>query len=169
MNLLEHTTSWYKGEIFEATVISIVGLMLVIISFSFWKLGKTPNAQAIVLPILIVGLLLGTAGLFMKHSNTTKMKLLPHSTTENQHEFAQAEKQRVKNFQSLYTYTKIGAAICFTLAIVIFFVTDNRHWQAIAIALILTGFSGLVIDYFSKERADIYYNALSKVTDQHYE
>ena len=165
MNLLEHTTNWYKGEIFEATIIGVFGIFLIAISIAFWKLGKTPHAQAMLIPLLVVGLLLGFTGVYMSYSNSNKVKALSETVIESQQKFAQAEKQRVENFQSLYTYTKIGAALFFTIAIILFFVTDNRHWQAIAIALIITGASGLVIDYFSKERADIYYHELLKIIE----
>lgn len=162
MNLIEHTLNWYKGEVFEATIIGVFGIFLIAISIVFGKFGKTPNAQAMLIPLLVVGLLLGLTGAYMSYSNSNKMKVLSETTIENQQEFVQVEKQRVEDFQSLYTYTKIGAAIFFAIAITLFFVTDNKHWQAIAIALIITGVSGLVIDYFSKERADIYYHELLK-------
>lgn len=165
MNILEHTTNWYKGEIFEATIIGVFGIFFIAISIVFWKLGKTSNAQAMLIPLLVVGLLLGFTGVYMSYSNSNKMKTLSETRIENPQEFAQAEKQRVEDFQSLYTYTKIGAALFFAIAIILFFVTDNRHWQAIAIALIITGASGLVIDYFSKERADVYYNELLKTLE----
>lgn len=165
MNLIEYTINWYKGEIFEATIIGVFGIFLIAISIAFWNLGKTPNAQAMLIPLLVVGLLLGFTGAYMSYSNSNKMKTLSETTIESQQEFIQLEKQRVEGFQSLYTYTKIGATLFFSIAIILFFVTDNRHWQAIAIALIITGASGLVIDYFSKERADVYYNELLKTLE----
>ncbi|MEC3908114.1 hypothetical protein VOI54_13875 [Tamlana sp. 2201CG12-4] len=163
MNVLEHTTTWYKGEIFEATIIGVFGTLFILIALAFWRLGKTPNTQAMVIPLLIVGLLLGFTGAYMAYSNSNKIKVLSETTIENNQEFVQAEKQRVEDFQALYTYTKIGVAICFAMAILIFFITEHRHWQAIAIALILIGASGLTIDYFSKERAAIYYQELLKI------
>ena len=162
MDLLQHTSNWYKGEIFEATIVGIFGICLIAVSIVFWKFGKTPNAQAMVIPLVIVGLLLALTGVFMVASNSKTLNSITISNIENQQEFAQTEKQRVEDFQSLYTYTKIGSAIFFAIAIILFFVTDNRHWQAIAIALIITGVSGLAIDYFSKERADVYYHELLK-------
>jgi drug/metabolite transporter (DMT)-like permease len=162
MNVLDHTTHWYRGEIFEATIMAIVGMLFVSISLVFWKLGKTPNTQAMVIPILVIGLLLGSAGIFMSYSNNTKLKSLSVSI-ENQQKFAEVEKQRVEDFQSLYVYTKIGAALFFIMAIILLFATKNSHWQAIAIALIITGVSGIIIDYFSEERANAYYNELLKI------
>ena len=160
MNIIEHTINWYKGEIFEGTLIGLFGAILLVISIVFWRLGKTPNAQAMVIPLLVVGLLLSLTGGFMANSNANKIKTLTESKIENHQEFLQVEKKRVEDFQPLYTYTKIGAALFFTMAIILFFVTKDKHWQAVAIALIILGASGLVIDYFSKERADVYYNQL---------
>ncbi len=164
MNLINHTINWYKGEIFEATIIGITGSIILVVSLLFWKLGRTPNTQAITIPLSIVSLILILASVFMIYNNTRTLRSIILSTIENQSNFFMLEKQRVEDFQSLYTYIKIGAGICFFIAIGLFFITENRHWQAIAIMLILIGFSGLVIDYFSKERAAIYYNELLKFT-----
>lgn len=74
--------------------------------------------------------------------------------------FVHSEKTRVEGFQSLYTFTKYLASGLFTASIIIFFFLQNKNWQALAIAMVILGLSGLVIDYFSKERADIYYQII---------
>ena len=66
----------------------------------------------------------------------------------------------MESFESLYRFTKYLALSLFALAIIIFFFVENRNWQAIAIALITLGLSGLVIDYFSEERANHYYDII---------
>jgi hypothetical protein len=164
MNIIEHAIHWYKGEIFEATIIGMFGLVFLVLSISLWKYGKTPNAQALIIPLALVGLLLVVAGVFTTLSNTKTLKAISTPKIVDQQSFVESEKQRVEDFQSLYTYTKIGAGVCFALAVVFFFATENRHWQAVAIALILIGVSGLTIDYFSKERANVYYHQLLKQT-----
>ncbi|WP_349663415.1 hypothetical protein IZU89_12425 [Cellulophaga lytica] len=161
MNIIEHTTNWYKGEIFEGTLIGIAGVLLIIVSMAFWKFGKTPNAQAMVIPLAVVGLFIGASGFFMSSGNSKALEKITASQIDNQ-SFVQSEKKRVADFQALYLYTKIGAGICFTIATLLFFISENRHLLAVGIALIIIGISGLTIDYFSKERADVYYNQLIK-------
>ncbi len=169
MNIIEHTTNWYKGEIFEGEIIGIFGLCIILISIVFWIFGKTAHAQAIVIPLLVVGLLLSTVGGYMAWENSNKIIMLRETKIENYQEFLQSEKQRVEDFQPLYTYTKIGVGIFFVMAIGLFFITENRHWQAIAIAMTIIGASGLIIDYFSKERANIYYQEILKKINSLYE
>ncbi len=166
MDILEHTTNWYKGEIFDANLMSIAGGLLLIISIFLGKFGKTPNAQALVIPLIFLGVLFVIAGIFGARSNAKTLEKITNQKIENDSAFDElafikSERKRVENFQPLYTYTKIGAGVCFALALLLFFITTNRHGQAIALVLVMIGLSGLTIDYFSKERADVYYEQLS--------
>lgn len=162
MNLINSTITWYKGEIFEASVIGIIGLLVVFTSLAFLIFGNTPYSKALIIPLLTIGLLLGVAGYFMATSNTRILDNLENTIIENPQEFVKNEKDRVESFQPLYFYTKVGASITFLIALCLFFFSENRYAQSIAIALIILGLSGLTIDYFSKERASIYYSAILK-------
>jgi lipoprotein signal peptidase len=75
--------------------------------------------------------------------------------------FLVSEKKRVEDFQYLYKTTIIIAAFSFALAICFFLFTDNHILKAIGLALIVFGLTGLIIDYFSKERADTYYEVIT--------
>ena len=50
-----------------------------------------------------------------------------------------------------------ASPIRFTIAAAIFWLTMNPRARATAIALVLFGLFGFLVDGFSKERADIYY------------
>ena len=98
-------------------------------------------------------------GLSSGHSIWNNQRLvvqLEQKLPEDEGQFVKAEKKRVEGFQYLYDFTKYLATGLFATALLIFFFTETRHWQAAAIAIVILGLSGLVIDYFSKERADIY-------------
>jgi lipoprotein signal peptidase len=56
--------------------------------------------------------------------------------------------------------TIIIASVSFIVALSFFYFSDNYRLRAVGIALILFGMTGLVIDYFSKERADNYYKTI---------
>lgn len=160
MKIINEMILWYKGEAFESILMGCGGFMLILFSALCWFLGKTPNAQALIIPLFLVGLLLGGAGISGFYSNNKIAMQLLEMEVEDEELLLASEKQRVENFQSLYTYTKIGAAIAFGIAISIFFISDRKHVQAFALALIIIGLSGLIIDYFSKERVDNYYGTI---------
>jgi len=82
--------------------------------------------------------------------------------------FVNNEKARVEGFQYLYKMTIIIASISFILAIFAFVLTDNPTLRAIGIALTIFGITGLIIDYFSKERADNYYKEITTEMKSHY-
>ncbi|HEY8934222.1 MAG TPA: hypothetical protein VIM65_03345, partial [Cyclobacteriaceae bacterium] len=74
--------------------------------------------------------------------------------------FIQAEKERVESFQYMYTISKIVATIFFTCTLIIFWLSENPTLRGWGIGLAIFAISGLVVDYFSQERAENYYQAI---------
>ena len=167
MNFLQHTLDWYNGEAFEASLIGIFGVIVLIVALLFWKLGFTPNAKYLVIPLVVFGLLLSIMGTIGFISNKNKLTELKRTEIINEIEFIQSEAERVEGFQWLYTFTIILAAVSFFLAVCFFIFSNSKQLQAIGIVIILLGLTGLVIDYFSKERADFYYNKILEKTNSY--
>lgn len=162
MNLSDYTINWIKGELFEAKVILAFGVVTIIAGFLFFKIGTTPNAKALLVPFIVVGAIYSAIGGGMLYSNPKRMIELPQSYHKNKMEFAKTEKKRVDDFQYGYKVSKIVATIFFALTLIIFWTTKNPIWMGIGIALTYFALAGLIVDYFSQERADIYYNAILK-------
>lgn len=157
MDFYQHTQNWLKGELFEGTMVLISGIILIIISLSFWKFGSTPNAKALIIPLMVVGLLFTFGIGSMMVSNQKRITNFEIHYQENAREFIESEKQRVEEFQVLYKYSVGFAAISFLLTIIAFGFIENRIFQSICIALMVISVSLIIIDHFSKERAKIYY------------
>lgn len=162
MEFINHTITWSKGEIFEGVIIAVFGILTIVLGVIFWKFGGTPNAKALLIPLIMVGLIFTGSGISMIIFNQKRIVKFEQTFQKDPETFVQQEKQRVEDFQYLYTITKVLATIFFALALIFFWFTKNHHLQAIGIALILFGLSGLVIDYFSEERADTYYEIILK-------
>lgn len=162
MDFINHTFSWVKGEIFEATLIFFFSLIVFISGFMFWKLGSTPNAKALFIPLLVVGAIFTSSGVSMYFSNQKRLVEYEKSYQTDAQAFIQQEKERIEGFMYMYTMTKIIATAFFFVAILFFWFSKSHNFHAIAIALILFGLSALVIDYFSTERANIYYEQIEK-------
>ncbi len=160
MDFIPYTLQWIKGEIFEAAIFGSFGLVTIIAAVTFWKFGETPNAKAMLIPLIVAGILLSGAGASGVVNNQKRIPKFEKAYIESPMAFIQDEKERVEGFQYLYTMTLIIASILFIVAIGFFWFSDNHILQAIGIALILLGLTGLTIDYFSKERADIYYEKI---------
>ncbi len=160
MNLIDYTTNWVKGELFEAKLIFAFGLVTILTGFLFWKIGTTPNAKALFIPFILVGSIYAAIGGEMMYSNTKRMIELPQNYLQGEAAFAKSEKKRVNDFQYGYKVSKIVATIFFILTLIIFWTTKNPTWMSIGITLTYFALAGLVVDYFSQERADIYYKTI---------
>ena len=101
-------------------------------------------------------------------SNNKRLTQYTEAFNKDKVEFIKSEKKRVEDFQYLYKMTIIIASVCFAVAICFFLFTNNHVLKAIGIALIIFGLTGLIIDYFSKERADNYYKAITTEIESHY-
>lgn len=165
MSILNETVNWYKGEIFEATIFGSFGLLLILLGVFSWKFGLTPNSKSIVIPVIVIGFIFSTTAISGIISNNKRLKQIEKVEIDTTN-FVKEEIDRVNGFQYLYTMTKYIALVCFTVALCLFFFTNSANLQAIAIALIIMGLTGLVIDYFSKERADHYYEKLIQISHE---
>jgi membrane-bound ClpP family serine protease len=163
--MIQHTLNWYNGEIFEAKFILGFGFFLVLIAALFYFIGSTPAAKAIVIPFLTLGILIVLMSVYGIQSNATKMQTLQAQYDSNAIQFQQDEIKRVEGFQYLYPMSIGISLVSFLVALGLLYFVKNIHWQAVAITLIFFGASFAVIDYFSKERAAIYYEQLTARID----
>lgn len=166
MEFIQHTIHWIKGELFEAKLILAFGLLTTAAGFLFWKAGTTPNSKSLLIPLMVVGTIYASIGGGMLYSNPKRMIELPQSYRQDKEAFVKSEKKRVDDFQYGYKVSKIVATIFFFATVVIFWTTKNPTWMGIAIALTYFGLAGLVVDYFSQERADAYYKVIMSALSQ---
>jgi O-antigen/teichoic acid export membrane protein len=160
MDFINQTLSWVKGEITESIFIIIISCLTIVSALLFWKFGTTPHSKTITIPLIAVGLLLASTGVSMYFSNQKRLATYQNQYQENPTDFIHQEKKRVEDFQYMYVISKVVASISFAFAIYAFWFSKNDIIQSIAIALLIFGVSGLIIDYFSEERASIYYSEI---------
>ena len=162
MDFFTHTTAWIKGEILEALLITAFGLVTFAGGFLFWKLGSVPAAKALLLPLIVTGLIYSAIGISMYISNQKRLTEYEQNYKLDSLSFIKAEKQRVENFQYMYVISKVVATVFFAVTLLLFWFTKNPGLHALGIGLTLFALTGLVVDYFSQERAEIYYQAILK-------
>ncbi|CAA9502461.1 MAG: hypothetical protein AVDCRST_MAG96-2043 [uncultured Segetibacter sp.] len=160
MDRIQYTINWYNGEIFEGKFILGFGLFLILTALLFYFLGNTPTAKFLLIPMLIIGVFFSATGANMMYSNGKKVQEVEKKYEQNSKEFVEAEIKRVEGFQYLYPMSIATSLACFLIAIGLLYFTKNVQLQAIAISLIFFGGAFAIIDYFSKERATIYYEQL---------
>jgi hypothetical protein len=157
MDFIQNTVNWIKGELFEASLILSFGIITILAGFLFWKIGTTPNSKALLIPFIVIGVIYAGLGGGMLVSNNKRMEEMPAVYQKDTKAFIAAERKRVDDFQIGYKISKIVATVAFLLTLIIFWYTKNPTWMGIGIGLTYFALAGLVVDYFSQERADIYY------------
>ena len=93
-------------------------------------------------------------------SNQKRLSEYEQSYKQENLAFIKAEKQRVESFQYMYVISKVVATVFFAATLLLFWFTKSPNFHAWGIALTFFALSGLVIDYFSQERADMYYKVI---------
>jgi len=157
MTIIEHSISWAKGEQFEGMCIAIGGIITMVVTFLLWKYGTTPNAKSLIVPSLVLGVIFILMGITMINSNGKRPAEYQQAYESDSAQFLLDEKKRVEDFQFLYP-TSLGiSAVCFLITLIAFIWSKNPTFHAISIALSVMGLALIIIDYFSKERATIYY------------
>ncbi|MBW2637258.1 MAG: hypothetical protein JRC86_07035 [Deltaproteobacteria bacterium] len=106
MELIDHTLSWCRGEIFEGNMALLYGGVVLVISIAFWKYGRTPNARAMIIPLIVVALLFIAGGLYLNLQNQNRIADYQQSYAEDAEKFVQSEKARTEEFIKWYPVTK---------------------------------------------------------------
>lgn len=156
MELIEHTQHWVRGEVLEAFATAAAGAVFAGLGVLAWRSTDPAVGRGLVLPLALLGGLLLLAGLGNAYGTQRRLAGFERAHAEDPAAFAQAERERVDGFQSLYTFTMVMAAVSFAGAVGLFAYSLDARARGAAIALVLLGLSGLVIDLYSKARADRY-------------
>lgn len=162
MELIKYTNEWLKGEIFEGKIILLFGIFLSILVFCFWKFGFSVNAKAIIIPLLFTAILHIATGGAMIFSNTKRITEFSTKHQENPQEFKEDEIKRVDSFVKLYPLTRYVSIAVIVLGFCLFNFLHSPLWKSIGLCIMVIGFSIIVIDYFSEERALIYQKIIIK-------
>lgn len=151
-----HSVAWASGEMFEASLIGVAGLLTAGLGLVFRTVGSHPHARAMLIPLLVVGTLFVVAGVSGYVGNRALIPQFESAYAADALAFVTAEQARVEGFDALYTFTLILAPVCFTASSLLFWLTEGPHLRATGLALALVGLAGLTIDSFSKVRANQY-------------
>ncbi|MFB9080653.1 hypothetical protein ACFFLS_21175 [Flavobacterium procerum] len=165
MNLYNHTLNWITGELFEAYFIVNFGVITIIGGILFGKFGSTLNAKGLIVPLIVVGIIYAAIGFSMIVANNNRLISYKQDFEKDHHAFVKTEKKRVEDFQIGYTISKIVAAVFFPLTLLIFWFSKSSTLQGLGLGLALFALAGLIVDYFSQERANTYYKIIVKELD----
>lgn len=156
MAFIQHTTNWVNGEILEATIMGVAGGAIMLSGFLFWKYASTPNAKALVIPMLVVGAIPLINGIVSVANNKSRLTVYEQAWQEDKHAFVVAEKARVRSFDDIFKYSYPFAFFMVIGGAGLFFLLKSPTGRAISLAMMTLGLMAYYIDHFAKERADMY-------------
>ena len=162
MTFLDHSLAWLRGEAFEMLLVSLVGIIILALAVVLWRIGQSPFAQTLPYMLIIVAAIFIMAGVWSYVMTPRQTKLYTESFEQDPQAFVVTEQKRVAGFERTYHYTIIGAAVAFTVAVLLFLLSNNIWARSSAVAIVFIGFSGLVIDMFSEHRAQSYRQAIEQ-------
>ena len=148
------------GEIFEGRMLALFGAVIVTLALVFWRMGSTPSARAMFVPLLIVGVLALVVGLSMNFSNQARIGKYSAAYAESPTAFVQAERERTESFIRWYPYTMYTFSVIIILALGVFLWKPTPLGRAIGLATVLLGLAVLFLDHFSEERAEGYHTQI---------
>jgi hypothetical protein len=139
MELLQHTQEWIKGELFEAKLITLFSITLIVIAVLFYFIGNTPNAKAMFFPLIFVGIIFTSVGVGMLNSNSKRTDEFKLAYQDNPQEFASSEKARCEVFMTWYSTSRWIVSIIGILGVLIFVFWSTPIGRAIGVSLIFRG------------------------------
>jgi len=161
MEIIKAATEWTKAEIISSVFFMLFGLAYMLGSVGFWKIGNSPFTKALVIPFLIVGALLLSAGIGFYLSNKTRLANFENEYNENPSEWINSEIDRTESTIKTYENValKVFPAIIVLSALLAFFIA-NPTVKAISIAVIAFFVVLVVLDSQALKRIKVYHNEL---------
>lgn len=161
MEILKTATNWAKAEIFSTQFFIFFGILFLISTLGFWKLGKTELAKAFILPTLIAGILLLIIGFGLFFNNKSRLANLEANYTQGASAFVQSEIVRTKKTMDEYqtiVFKVIPVIIAFAALAIVFL--DKPIWRAISITTIAFMIVLLLVDSNANARMEAYQEQL---------
>lgn len=162
MDILKSSTDWAKAEVFSSQFFIFFGVLFIVGCVGFWQLGKTAEAKAFVVPLLVAGVLLMTIGIGIMYANKVKVT----SFTEDYHKDAPAfiQSELTRTAQSMSEYQtivfKVIPMMIVIAALIIIFV-DKPVWRASCITIIAMMVVILLVDMNANSRIEAYHTQLT--------
>ena len=91
MDTLKIETDWIKAELFSTPFFILFGLLFMMASLGFWKLGKSDMAGAYIFPTLVAGLLLTIIGSGLLYTNIQRVSQFKKDYNTNAESFVESE------------------------------------------------------------------------------
>ena len=158
---------YFNAEKSESWVFMSIGIIGIIVAIVFFFGLKTNFYKGAAIPLLLVGLLLGTVGYAVyKRSDEDRIRNVyayGMDPAQLQNKEIPRMETVMKNFV-IYRYIEITLAL---IGIGLFFYFKNNEvqffWKGFGLTLAIMALLALSADYFAEKRGHVYLNGLKRV------
>jgi len=161
MEIVKVATEWTKAEIVSSIIFMLFGLSYMLGSVGLWKFGQTPLTKSLILPLLIAGVLLLSAGISFYLSNKSRIANFENEYKANPSTLINSEFSRtastIKTYETIAL--KVFPVIILVAALVSWFIS-NPIVRAISIAIIAFLFVLVLLDSQALKRIKAYHQQL---------
>jgi len=158
MDILKIATDWAKDELVSTTFFIAIGLAFLMASFGFWQFGKTDLARSYIIPILVAGSFLLSAGFGLFFTNKSRLEQFQKDYASDAKGFVLAEIERTTATLKEYkTIVFTAIPIIILACAVLIFLINTPLWRASMISTIAMLSVILIIDGLAHARIQNYH------------
>lgn len=164
MEIINAATNWAKAEMTSAIFFMLFGIAYLLAAIGFWQWGTTQLMKALIIPILIAGGLLLSAGISFYLSNKSLVANYESEYKANPSVLIKSEMERTQKTMATYENValKIFPIILVIAGLVAIFI--SHPWvRAIGIAIVAFLFVLILLDSQALKRIKTYYQQLELV------
>lgn len=161
MDIVNAASIWAKAEINSAKLFMLFGLVYLLLAIAFWQFGNTAFSKTLIIPTLVAGALLLSAGIGFYQSNKSKLASFAPDYKANPSVFVKSEIERTEKTIKTYEQValKVFPAIIFVAALLSFFIAKPLI-KAICFAIIAFLLVLVILDSQALKRMKTYHQKL---------
>ncbi len=160
MDFLQAYNDWVKGEVFQAKVMILIGVLLIPAYFWLYKSGN-PIGRGMLIPVSLCIIVLVGYGSYVFTQRPKNIPIISQNYESNQEETVRLEQERALKERKNFTTAKIVWGVLMLIAVLLFFVIRSPYANGLMIGLMLLAFTGFNLDSFLHYRLEMYYNRIS--------
>ena len=164
MDILKAANEWAKAEVVSAMFFMLFGVVYLLAALALWQWGNSLLAKALIIPMLVAGGLLLSAGISFYLSNKSKLTTFETAYKSDRSAWIASETERT--VQTIKTYKnvalKVFPAIIVIAALLSFFISTPII-RAICIAIIAFLSVLVLLDSQALKRIETYHQQLELV------
>jgi len=162
MDLIQHTSVWAKGDLFQGRIMLFVGILLLVSGIAILTSNHT-LLKGTLIPIGLAVLILVGYGSFLAFSRSGHLETTRAAYLENQEQAIQQEYKKALVDNKNYTMLKpiwIGLII---VSAILFIVVKTDYLKGLSLGLIGLFFIALLVDALLHHRLKPYVDFLTEL------